>query len=95
MAKVLDGRFSFDSNGVQTLLEGPQFTVDLLTQLKQLAQKARIEDTTPEKFVSEAEKLDSILGFLKYCVPKTNGELKEFLAWLIPVIIGLLAMKGC
>jgi hypothetical protein len=94
-AKALDGTFRFDSDGVQTLLSGPQFTVDLLMQLQALAQRAKFNNLLPDEFVSDAEKLNSILGFLKYCVPKTNKEMKDFLAWLIPTIIAIIALKSC
>ena len=94
-AKLLDGTFQIDKQGVTKLLSGPQFTIDILNQLKSLAEQAQNSETNITDFSSKAEKLTSLLGFLKYCVPTTNEEMKQYLLWLIQTIVAIISLKNC
>jgi|GEM_PF-6820434 len=92
-SKVLEGVYDFSQQGVFKLISGTPFTIDILNKLKSLAEKAIKEDSTPEKFVKEATNSNAILSFLEYCIPKNKKEFKNYLAWLLTILIPIIYDK--
>lgn len=92
VAKLLDGKFNFDEDGLATLLSGPQITFEILTQLKLLAEKAIKEEYSAETFIEKAKSISPIFEFLNSFIPEDKKEFKNyFYTFLTGLILFLLS----
>jgi hypothetical protein len=64
LGKTLDGTYNFDKDGFATLLEGPEFTTDVLAKLRKVAEDARANKYSPQQFIEEAEKISPAVAGL-------------------------------
>lgn len=58
-AIIADGTYTI-ANDTLTLLEGPEFTVELLKEFGQLLKKIKFEVITPDQFKAEAEAISPV-----------------------------------
>lgn len=92
VAKLLDGTFNFDKDGLATLLSGPQITFEILTQLKLLAEKAIKDEYSTETFKEKAKSISPILEFLNSFIPEDKKEFRNyFYTFLTGLILFLLS----
>jgi len=90
MMRLEDGVFSFDEDGIATLLSDPEFTTDKLLQLHELALAAQRRKYSAEKFKEEAEKITPKAGLLALHTPKTFADMMAFYSFLSVLIFGII-----
>ena len=92
VAKLLDGTFNFDKDGLATMLSDPQITFEILTQLKLLAEKAIREEYSAETFIEKAKSISPIFEFLNSFIPEDKKEFRNyFYTFLTGLILFLLS----
>ena len=87
-ADFLEGDFYIDQQGIVTLLSGPQFTYDVLKQLRDLTENAAKKNFSQEEFLQKAEEINPTLGFLRNLLPKDWQEIRSY---IYPFLLALLA----
>jgi hypothetical protein len=98
VAKMTQGTYSFDENGVVSLLSGPEVTPDILERLKVLALASFAKPEDAANFKEQANAIVPTLGdrFEKYMGEKKNTMdfLKLLLTILSTMLGGMAYMRG-
>jgi hypothetical protein len=88
LANIVDGTFDI-SEGVLSLISGPQFTRDVLKAFAELVQRAVNREITPAELQEQAEAIDPELG---RAVSKVRASSPYALAILVMI---MLTLKNC
>jgi hypothetical protein len=83
MAKLAEGTFNARGNQLE-LVSGPPLTVEILTRLRDIAERARSNQITPTAAVREAKELGPVVGSL----------FERFMAIGAPALAALIALIG-
>jgi len=87
------GSFKFDDKGVKTILNGPEFTTEILQKIQHVTEVAHKEKYTPEKYKQEIASIGVPDTFLKLVIPENASDFYGFLSFLATVIFGVLALR--
>ncbi|MBC7826888.1 MAG: hypothetical protein H7122_04020 [Chitinophagaceae bacterium] len=82
-AQSLNGHFSFDGEGMATLIAGPEFTKEAIEQLKNIIQKAKAQKLTPDEVKTEVARVNPKLADF---IPKDFADLVGFLTFVIALL---------
>lgn len=85
-----NGTFSFDEKGIATLLSGPDFTREVLQELKNLTQQVKDQGLSLEEFKSRASAITPAAEGLAAYAPKNATELAGYLTFLLALILAFL-----
>lgn len=93
-AKLIEGNFTFDKNGVMQFLSGPEITRDILNALKSLTEEARNKNYNATQFIEKAQSISPALLSLQQFLPQDNAEWRNIFYTLLIGLILLCMDKG-
>jgi len=89
-ARFLDGTFNFDENGIASVLSAPQFTTEILTQIKSLLEQVQEKQITTEEFHKKVETLPPLIRkIINLIIPKESSGFWAMVGVLYMVINSL------
>ncbi len=88
----VSGNWKFDVNGIATLLAEPEFTPEILYEIKILIEKAQINNYTHKQFSKEAKKITPKAELLDKYIP--SSKMSDFLMVLLTVLLFILQQRN-